>query len=85
MAKGDKTISLREQRELLKLIEDIEAYFTPGIEDGQGETEEERKALSIPHDDILHELGDSKDLMQRYCGSCFILNANRRIKAILSG
>ncbi len=84
MTKGDKTIGLREQREILALLADQEAYFTPGVEDGQGATEEERKALSIPHDDILHELGDSKDPMQRYCGACFILNSNRRIRELLA-
>lgn len=82
--KGDVILSLRAQREISALIADMEAYFTPGIEDGQGETLEERKALSIPHDDILHELGDPKDSLQRFCGSCFILNAMRRVKAIIT-
>lgn len=84
MARGDKTIDLRQQREALDLIKDIEAYLTPGLKDGAGEELAERKKLVTTHDDLIHDLGDQDDKLQRYCPSCFLINATRRIKEILS-
>lgn len=88
MARGDMTLSLKEHRQALKLLDELVAYHSEGIEDGFGETLEERKAASFKHDefDDLHEtVVDPKDALQSACPQCGVLNRARVIKTLLQG
>lgn len=87
MAKGDVVVGLKARREIEALLRDMKAYHTEGIEDGFGADETERKKASFRHEDfdVEHELGDPKDLLQRWCPQCFSLNAIRRIETLLQG
>ena len=84
--KGDTVLSLKDKREILALLEKMLAYHTPGVEDGYGADETERKAASFDHTpfEIDHETTEDRDPLMPWCPQCFSIMANRRIKAILS-
>lgn len=88
MARGDMTMGLKEHRAVLKLLDELTAYHLEGVEDGYGETEEERKKASFSHEefDHLHETAvDPQDALQSACPQCGVLNRARVIKEKLQG
>ncbi len=87
MAKGDVVLSLKEQREIQRLLDAVLAYHTDGVEDDYGETEEERKAASFKHDDFddLHEtVIDPHDPLMKGCPQCGSISRLRRVKTLVT-
>lgn len=78
-------MNVKEKREALGLLKEIREHFNDSnaVDFKHPEKGAQRSSLSFPHDDDAHEGADTSDHMQRYCPSCFVIQATRRLEVLL--